>query len=1162
MLQLLGKPGVWLDGQAVVLPTKKLLGLIAYLALEGPTSRSRLADLCWSDNDEASARRNLRRELHRLREAGLRDRFETQRETVCLTKPFDTDVSQFLTFIERGDLEAGLKRWASGELLEGLELDGATGFHEWLELERERLIQTRRRAMLELAERLETRGEWRPALELHLDLLRQDRLQERTHREVMRLHYLLGEREAALTQFEHCKTTLEQELGLAPLPETTLLAGQIRAAQPLDTTTTTQATRTQSPTTPFVGRAVMLARLRTSTAPFTLLVGEPGVGKTRLLNEMVPNNLWVRFRQISSQTPLYAVAETIRNALGNNALSNPNTRARFDTLEPIWKRETARLIPELEPANTSTTAAGSADDRARFLEGLACTLEVLAGEHRLIVLDDLHWADAQSLDLISHVLHRAGRDPNRLRLLGAARQHEFGEHTQRVLNALSRDGLLETVSLMPLEEPEVMELVQAMSGEHAPLFSQRLHTATAGNAYYILETLRHLFETGDLKVERGGGWSTPYDETTTDYRELPVPASVRQAALQRVERLGAAAQRLLEAASLSEDGFGLDEIQPATALSDWEGLEGLERAVAAHVLEHSGEGYRFGHELTRNALDASLGPERRRLIHLKLALNLERLEGSPARIALHFEQAGKPVAAQPWWVRAAEAAVRVYAHEEALRCYAAALEHASDQEAFPIRMARVDLLAGVGDHHGWEQELHAADGIAQRCNSPEFAARAALSWVGLLMRRSRHPEALERAESVLTQHNLPASLRRRALYRSGEVLRSLGRLDEAEDRLRHALQIPDTQDFLLTGHIHTERFILAELRGDPARAQHNLEQARQAYQAAGSVMGELSSLGNLGTLLKAQGLFDQAITVSEEALEKARTVGARRTEAILLLNLGGFYNGSGRFDQALTYLQQAQAKVASLNEPMFENLLVNNLAAVHYRRGQYGAALDQFTRALEFARQHSNLDYLIVRQADIAMVYISLGDSRTARVLLEEPQTLVQTSGVLAAQAAVMTNLARLELLEHQPEQALAWLERAELRSNEDHVYRGWVLGMTQLALGDFHGALAATQNLNADPNETARLLAVQVTALTQLGLPLEPTLHWAVDQLSNPRVEPLETLALRRAIAQAHQASGQVRQARKYRQEAAKQRLYMASTLKDHPEVKARFLEMNRDLI
>jgi hypothetical protein len=117
------------------------------------------------------------------------------------------------------------------------------------------------------------------------------------------------------------------------------------------------------------------------------------------------------------------------------------------------------------------------------------------------------------------------------------------------------------------------------------------------------------------------------------------------------------------------------------------------------------------------------------------------------------------------------------------------------------------------------------------------------------------------------------------------------------------------------------------------------------------------------------------------------------------------------------------------------------------------------------------------------------------------------------------------------------------------------------LALGDYHGALAATQNLNADPNETARLLAVQLVAQTQLGLLLEPTLRQAVDQLADRRVEPLETLALRRAIAQAHQVLGKVQQARKYRQEAAKQLLDMAATLEGYPEVKERFLEMNRDL-
>lgn len=226
-LRLLGSPQIGLKGETVGLPTKKVLGLVAYLALEGATSRSKLASLFWSENDEESARRNLRRELHRLRSTPLERYLHS--DAVLHLSNHQTDVTQFRELLEQGRVEAALEVYR-GSLLEGLELPGTTGFAEWLEQQRAALHRLWQQALLYQAENLETRGDWRAALEIHLQLLAQDDLQERHQREVMRLHYLLGEREAALERFERFRGTLKQELGLEPLPETLHLAEQIRSA--------------------------------------------------------------------------------------------------------------------------------------------------------------------------------------------------------------------------------------------------------------------------------------------------------------------------------------------------------------------------------------------------------------------------------------------------------------------------------------------------------------------------------------------------------------------------------------------------------------------------------------------------------------------------------------------------------------------------------------------------------------------------------------------------------------------------------------------------------------------------------------------------------------------------------------------------------------------
>jgi DNA-binding SARP family transcriptional activator len=229
--RLLGSPQLLLDGKELPVKYRKVIALFAFLALEGATSRAKLAGLLWSEVTDDAARRNLRRELHRLKTdlPALNERLEVSETSLQLREPFQSDVMRFETAIASEHVERALEAYG-GWLLQNLELEGASAFHEWLEQKRERLERARKRAMLECAELLETRGDWHQALEIHHGLLELDPFQERTHRDLMRLYFLMGERQAALSQFEKCQNMLETELGLEPLPETLGLAARMLAA--------------------------------------------------------------------------------------------------------------------------------------------------------------------------------------------------------------------------------------------------------------------------------------------------------------------------------------------------------------------------------------------------------------------------------------------------------------------------------------------------------------------------------------------------------------------------------------------------------------------------------------------------------------------------------------------------------------------------------------------------------------------------------------------------------------------------------------------------------------------------------------------------------------------------------------------------------------------
>ena len=213
-LKLLGTPQV---GSVSSLPTKKLFGLLAYLALEGPTWRNKLAYLLWSDAPEEKARHNLRQELYRLKSI-IGDGVRGTPNLVELNG-VDSDAVRFREAMRH-------KRWAeaiglySGPLLEGLGFKGAEAFEEWLEGERLHLERLYEQSLLEQAQVYTQQGKFREALHLYQQLLRRDSLREDLYRQIIQLHMAMGDRGGALAQLQRCKRHLLDELGVDLLPET------------------------------------------------------------------------------------------------------------------------------------------------------------------------------------------------------------------------------------------------------------------------------------------------------------------------------------------------------------------------------------------------------------------------------------------------------------------------------------------------------------------------------------------------------------------------------------------------------------------------------------------------------------------------------------------------------------------------------------------------------------------------------------------------------------------------------------------------------------------------------------------------------------------------------------------------------------------------------
>jgi tetratricopeptide (TPR) repeat protein len=894
------------------------------------------------------------------------------------------------------------------------------------------------------------------------------------------------------------------------------------------------------------------------------LSGPPGVGKTRLMLEFAQSKgplLLLQGRPSDTGIPYAFHTRAIRQSL-----------ARFPSLElPPWvRREVSRLVPELEgePPPPITSEGG----KLRLLEAISEVIRALAQQGvTIIVADDLQFvSDAASNEVAAYAMTRLLPE-GVFHPLTAFRREELDPLILKAILQQVERGQAVLIELEPLSETDLLRMVRAMSGSSGAIrFTQRLHQATGGNPLFVLETLKALFESGALQVGPEG-WRTPYDQETEDYRELPLPASVREAVTRRLQGLGAAPRRLLEAASLAGDGFSLEELEGATALSEWESLEALEQALAANLLQQQGPAYAFSHDLVRRSIREGMGAQRRQLLHRKLAQSLERQSGNPARIAEHWEEGGKPQAAIPWRIRAAEAAVRVYAHREALKQYGKALaDGAQGGVAFAIHAERARLWAGLDEREHQREELQTLSALAAQLGQGDLEAKATLAWAGFYNNSGRYPEALEQAEQALQHLQLSPLLTAQAHHQAGLALMMLGRLAEAEPRLEAALQAalpqePDPEALVQRGQLHLALCNCALQRGDLDSSEGHTEAALKLFRQAQHRRGEVEAWSRQGLLEGLRGRTQEAIHTLERAQTEAQAIGEPALERSILLNLFKFQFESGQLEAALPHLERGLMLAREPQDPRLEGIFLNNLGVVYRAKGELGKALESFRGALEIAERFGMAPMKIRRQITLAENYLDLGSVESARPLLQQAVQQVEASGLGELRPWLEAQQARCELMEGFPTAALARLEpwlNAGLADHNDQDRIAWLVGQARLALNQPQQALEAVAQRAALPAFRVRLLAVQLEARRVSGQPLQDDLAEAAELLEEPDVALLESLELRQAAIRALRQTGQAEQVRQAEQVLQAQLGRIAAGLEGYPGLKEAFTQLGAEFL
>jgi len=950
-LFVLGAPRLERGGELVEMDTRKAIALLAYLAMTGaPYTRESLAALFWSDYSPSSARAALRRTLSVLRKGVGEGVLDTDWETIRLLPEASlwVDAQEFLRLAQAGAAASSAADWdalrhAAGlyrdSFLSGFTLRDSPDFNDWQFFQAEDLRRRLAAVLEKLAVRVTGQADYPAALTYARRWLAMDPLNEEAHRRLMLLYAWSGERNAALRQYRECTRILDQELGVSPMEETTQLYQAIvenrvavhqpaPPAQSIDSHTPPAAPAHGTHVGEFAPRMVgremewtFLQRIYNERARdgfFIALIGEAGIGKTRLAEEFLT---YAQARgSVIVQSRCYEGEDTLAYAPFidglQRALDRADLLAKARSLPAYWLEEAARLVPLLNPAPSSSGSAGFPAEgvgaQSRFFESLRQVfLKICGGDQPGVVfLDDLQWADAASLDLLNYLIRRlpASQEGSYL-ILATWRGDEVpvGHPLQKMVYETQRSEGGVALLLSRLRPRDIAELVnasQARAGRGFPAgLTERLIEETEGLPFFVVEYLKSL--SGEETHALEAGWQIPH--------------SVRDLLHTRLSRASETGSQLLSAAAVIGRSFDFDTLRDASGRSELETVSGLEELLSLGLIEEreSGENpgairYDFIFDALRTLVYDETSLTRRRLLHRRVAdaLAIQDHAGRDlhypmaAQIARHYQASGQDQQAAEYFALAGRRAQQVYANQEALAHYQAAL--------------------AMGYPHS--SQLHEAIGQ-------------------LLTLHGDYASALNSFQTAAAQVDSP-NLARLEHY-IGDVYHRRGDWELAVQHYRSALEILDS-----TGEDAQRAWLAADWsrtehqRGNPVRALELAEQALELAQASqdDSALAQVHNI--LGILARGREDWDAAIYHLEQSLSAAQSLGDRGLQVAALNNLALVYGECGDPLRAIGLVESALELCASIGDRHREAALQNHLADLYYSSGQPEPAMDHLTQAV------------------------------------------------------------------------------------------------------------------------------------------------------------------------------------------------------------------------
>ena len=1100
---LLGPVEIKFDDELLIINRRMERAILYVLALEEkPVSRTRLIDLLWPDADQSDPRRALRTALSRLRnELPDPDFLQTELDQVWLDydrcyidlQAFEDQYQNLLhlltayqsnqtlptSVVDR--IQKALGLWRGNKIIAGDNLSKYPAIDIWRQSINNKLNHRRKYLMQRLAEHYQISGQLEKALTTFMSLSRIDSSDVSSQCAALDILISMGRHQDAMNYCDTLENIYEHEFD-SPLPDDILSRCQ-HSKYRISHKQSEEQYQWPIPLTmnlPLVDQQTELYQLHRAFTKggWVSIQGALGIGKTRLVKELFdtltpkPILILAYCREMEKSLPFSPIINCLRTSVPEEI---------WQEIDPAWVNQLSLLLPELrdyidesEQLPLSKLPAG----KLHLFDALLNLCYFITKKYGKILffLDNAHWADGQTLQVISYFLSQGFFESHGL-LIIASRPEERNPELDNLINQSFRSKPVQIIELTGLDFVDLKNLVmQVLDKPPSEDFLMKLMRETNGNPFLALEIIRNILETADAPDKLG------------DQSSLPLPMSIHVILRKRLSSLGEESRSLLLSAAALGDNLSIDTLETVTDQNPSEISTAIEPLLKSGFLQSASNTasndnhLHFSNEIIREVVLKEASNVHLQILHRQIAQRLAsdtQYNEKAAAIANHYLLGGDAKEGFHWLLKAAEYAWRLGSQKDAQEAYEKAEKISRNGSESEFTISELLKL-----YHQWSEfayESHQVDLVEQlgaklqylggRENHPLLLGTAQVIFSNACFLRLDFNTGLDLIQEGITNLEIAGEKESliKAIKRKGVISWWTMDYDQVEisaNRVLELCQQSTLNENFKSSMEFNARHLINMLYYARGQAQLSLQTAltlHKTYFHKLEPFDRLRSLYLIGYSSLIAAEYDQCEAFTQRALEIARPLGNGLLEEVLLIILSKAEFIQGKFEQSYQHATQALKSAESANRKqniisancilgdIFRVLGSNTTALQHFRIAQiregfssisffgiennihlsnYLFTVDQIEEAKKILQQYLpiakkyNLGALYIQGLlSLGTLNISKGNLAGAEKSFSAAMQLAEENGLRHELMVAKTEYARLLMIRDQSNEAKVYLD-------------------------------------------------------------------------------------------------------------------------------------------